>query len=185
LPGSSACRSSSAICSSRHDNGRMLPAAGVMSGLRLLAMPPVYHETFWVTVGTAAPVIALATVVSLPELISMRRLYILAEIANAGTVDPADYSDIARFWQRDLRSRVTASGLLTLLGVANLLLQALTLAAALSCLALRSDDIPLLAPVIIEPIGVLTLAATSAAVLSLKSTLQDYQRDAASRRAGK
>lgn len=123
-----------------------------------------YHAGVWLTVGAAAPVIALAAVVSKSEAAGLRNRFFTSPFSS-----PADTGDADVIVYR-------AARWLNWLITANLLLQATALAIALLSLAVERDQVPLVAPVIVEPLGLLLLAMTGSFAITLRSAPDRYAK---------
>jgi hypothetical protein len=124
-----------------------------------------FHESFWVTVGAAAPVIALASVVSIADLMGARD-----QISrNLPTPSPA----LDNAW---LDSAVTRAGRLLiwayLIGVINGALQMVTLSMALQSLADGNNVVPTIVPGIVAPLGIFLLLVS----ISMTASLRIIQR---------
>ena len=124
-----------------------------------------FHESFWVTVGAAAPVIALASVVSIADLMGARD-----QISrNLPTPSPA----LDNAW---LDSAVTRAGRLLiwayLVGVINGALQMVTLSMALQSLADGNNVVPTIVPGIVAPLGIFLLLVS----ISMTASLRIIQR---------
>jgi hypothetical protein len=101
-------------------------------------LPPVhYHESFWVTAGAAAPVIALAAIVALID-----TLQSLVNLSNPSHPFRDRVPSYASLWM----------GVIT--GMGNIALQAFVLLFALASLAHEHDAVPPLAAAICPFAGV-------------------------------
>ncbi len=124
-----------------------------------------YHESFWVTIGAAAPVIALASTVSIADARVAREFLGTALYTRAPSPERTDVA------LRALRFNTLAN----LIGFANGFLQVVMLSLALYSLATVHDQTPLIIPGIAVPLGFFLLFAGSliaASVRSLKRLLQ-------------
>jgi hypothetical protein len=115
-----------------------------------------YHEGFWLTVGAAASVIALATVVSFAEVLKAR-------LAVYSTTRPDSSPDVD-LWEWSHRLFVPAvrlgyGGISILL--INGILQLAALAMALVSLADHNDDVPMIVPEIMAPLGIFLLLVST------------------------
>lgn len=123
-----------------------------------------YHADFWLTVGAAAPVIALAAVVSKAEAADLRDKFFTSPFSR-----PADIRDVDTIMYKSAKW-------LNWLVIANLLLQVAALAIALLSLAVEHDQVPLGVPIVVEPLGVLLLAMTGSAAITLRSAPDRYAK---------
>lgn len=117
-----------------------------------------FHEGFWLVAGTAAPVVALAAVVSIGDALREG----IASIAEATPLLDAQANSAGRLKGDRLTSTTTrAARRLYALGLSNLFLQAALLAVSLVSLA---DDANLVPPwiAIVAAVGGLLLLAFSA-----------------------
>jgi len=112
-----------------------------------------FHETFWVTVGAAAPVIALAGVVPFIDSLPLGD--------RAHTAGPAGNTPGARAYR--LSSRLYTIAFI------NLMLQVAALFIALRSLADGHDAVPTVVAQITEPLGLLLLVVTGAMAIQLRS----------------
>jgi hypothetical protein len=124
-----------------------------------------FHESFWVTVGAAAPVVALASVVSIADLMGARD-----QISrNLPTPSPALDSD----W---LDSEFIRAGRLLigayLVGIINGALQMVALSMALQSLADGNNVVPTIVPRITVPLGIFLLLVS----ISMTASLRTIQR---------
>jgi len=131
-----------------------------------------YHESFWLTIGAAAPVIALAIIVSLADSFDMRVFF---KIASFPERLPAGDDSLASFYRKVIRKSRRRGGQVYALGLTNMALQAAMLAVALYSLAQRHDTIPLLLAVIVEPLGVLALAWASLGTIRMHSARRNFE----------
>jgi hypothetical protein len=107
------------------------------------------HESFWVVAGAAAPVIALAEIVSLGDAyrgLAESRMMLLT----------ASTKDFDRLW-REMRPTDTKRRRGFRAGQLNMLLQVAILALALASLEVRRDVGPLGIITIVQPIGIFLL----------------------------
>jgi hypothetical protein len=111
------------------------------------------HESFWIAVAAAAPVIALAAIVALTD---TARAAGLDRYAPDGA-DP----DLIRAAQKLLRSGYAA-------GLVNIVLQAVTLLLALLSLAAGHDQAPLIVAEITAPFGIFLLFAGGMIAIALR-----------------
>jgi hypothetical protein len=101
-----------------------------------------YHESFWIAVAAAAPVIALAAVVAFTD---------TARIGGVGQIRPADADpDLLKMVRWGIWGGYGA-------GLVNVLLQAATLLLALLSLAAGHDQAPLIVAEITAPLGIFLL----------------------------
>jgi hypothetical protein len=113
-----------------------------------------FHESFWVVAGTAAPVIALAEIVTLVDAFR--------------THDAVTGLELARNPDRRFQFLVEAQSAFRSLfggrvvGYVNILLQVAILALALECLASRRDVAPLAIVSIGEPFALVLLLVSAA-----------------------
>jgi len=123
-----------------------------------------YHPDVWLTVGAAAPVIALAAVVSKAEATDLRNKFFINPFSS-----PADTTEANVMVYR-------AARWLNRLVIVTVLLQAAALATALLSLAVDRDQVPLAVPIVVEPLGILLLAMTSSMAITLRSAPGRYAR---------
>jgi hypothetical protein len=120
-----------------------------------------YHEAFWAVVGAAAPVIALASIVSVSDM--MNHAFEWSRYRR----------DRPRRAVRELTER-SALGMLTKFSIitqaTNLVLQALALLFALLSLAAAVNMIPRWIAIVIEVIGLPRLAIGALATYRVKIT---------------
>ena len=120
-----------------------------------------FHEPFWVTVGAAAPVVALASVVSIADLMGARD-----QLSRSLRAPPALASD----W---LDSEFIRAGRLAigayLVGIINGALQMVTLSVALQSLADGDNAVPTIVPRIIAPLGIFLLLVSISMTVSLRT----------------
>jgi hypothetical protein len=104
-----------------------------------------YHESFWIAVAAAAPVVALAAIVAFTDIAGI----------SGGRRAPGDTDpDVIK-----LGRRLLWSGYAT--GLGNVLLQAVMLLLALLSLAAGHDQAPLIVAEVTTPLGVLLLLVAS------------------------
>jgi hypothetical protein len=119
-----------------------------------------FHESFWVTVGAAAPVIALASVVSIADLMGAR------DRISRNLPTPALDSD----W---LDSEFIRAGRLLiwayLIGIINGALQMVALSMALQSLADGNSVVPTIVPGILVPLGIFLLLVSTSITVSLRT----------------
>ena len=120
-----------------------------------------FHEFFWVTVGVAAPVIALASVVSIADLMGARD-----RVSRNLPTPSAPDSD----W---LDSEFIRAGRLIfgayLVGIINGALQMVALSIALESLADGNNVVPTIIPQIMVPLGILLLLVSISMTVSLRT----------------
>ena len=120
-----------------------------------------YHEAFWVVVGAAAPVIALAGIVSMSDM--MNQVFEWSRYTR----------DRPRRAVRELTER-SALGMLTKFSIitqaTNLALQALALLFALLSLAAAANMIPPWIAIVTEVLGLTRLAIGAVATHRIKIT---------------
>ena len=121
-----------------------------------------FHESFWVTVGAAAPIIALASVVSIADLMGARD--------RVSPNLPTRSSALGDDW---LDSELIRAGRLLiwayLVGVVNGALQMVTLSIALQSLADGSNVVPTIVPRIMVPLGIFLLLVSTSMTVSLRT----------------
>lgn len=121
-----------------------------------------FHESFWVTVGAAAPIIALASVVSIADLMGARDR-VSPNLLPSSSVPGDDWLD----------SELIRAGRLLiwayLVGVVNGALQMVTLSMALQSLADGSNVVPTIVPRIMVPLGVFLLLVSTSMTVSLRT----------------
>jgi hypothetical protein len=121
-----------------------------------------FHESFWVTVGAAAPVIALASVVSIADLLAAR------DQISRSLPTPSPALDSG--W---LNSAITRAGKLAiwayLVGIINGALQMVALAMALQSLADGNNVVPTIVPGIVAPLGIFLLLVSTSMTVSLRT----------------
>ena len=122
-----------------------------------------FHESFWVTVGAAAPIIALASVVSIADLMGARDRV-------SPSLSPPSSSVLGDDW---LDSELIRAGRLLiwayLVGVVNGALQLVTLSMALQSLADGSEVVPTIVPRIMVPLGIFLLLVSTSMTVSLRT----------------
>lgn len=123
-----------------------------------------YHADVWLTVGAAAPVIALAAVISKAETTDLRNKLFTTPFAS-----PADTTDVNTMVYKTARW-------LNRLVTANILLQVAALATALLSLAAEHDQVPLAVPIVVEPLGILLLAMTGSIAITVRSAPARYAK---------
>jgi hypothetical protein len=123
-----------------------------------------YHADVWLTVGAAAPVIALAAVVSKAEATDLRNKSFTNPFSS-----PEDTTDVNAMVHQIARW-------LNRLVIVNILLQVAALATALLSLAAEHDQVPLAVPVVVEPLGILLLAMTGSMAITLRSAPDRYAK---------
>jgi hypothetical protein len=134
-----------------------------------------FSESFWVTIGAAAPVIGLTVVVSLPDVLRMMEDIHRPVITAHRPPGPA----VTRVWRRLIF-------LLFALASINLLLQVGSLAVALLSLAYQQNVISPKLLAVVEPAGLLLLVLTGAVTFRVRSTIAIYREGfAAGRKAGR
>ena len=120
-----------------------------------------FHESFWVTVGAAAPVIALASVVSIADLMGTR------DQISRNLPTPSSARDSA--W---LDSAITRAGKLLiwayLVAVINGALQMVALSIALQSLADGNNVVPTILPGVVAPLGILLLLVSISMTVKLR-----------------
>lgn len=116
-----------------------------------------FHEAVWVVAGTAAPVIALAEVVSLADTVR-ESLDFFTDFMD-GSLERDHVPSTSRHWLYERRQRQTlwTEGI----GLFNLLLQAALLAVSLTSLAYQTNFIPLWLAIVAAVGGLLLLAAAT------------------------
>ncbi len=131
-----------------------------------------FHESFWVAAGAAAPVIALAVVVSLNDA-SQTQFAVGDATDRAFVVAHRDEKDVL---YRSLDKRGRSLAALTAAQLVNLVLQAGLLAVSLVSLALHRNLIPAWICVVAPTAGVLLLAYAGLAVTNAQGLMRNYQR---------
>ena len=116
-----------------------------------------FHEGFWVATGTAAPVIALAAVVSL---------------ADAGRELFSTWAEVTNFFSRLGSSTISRAVLLAALGIFNVFLQAALLAVSLVSLADGANSVPDWLAIAAAVGGVMLLAGSSLGIAGLRVMAQ-------------
>lgn len=121
-----------------------------------------FHESFWVTVGAAAPVIALASVVSIADLMGARdrvshNLPIPSPTLNSEWLD----SEFIR------AGRLLIGAYLV--GIINGALQMVALSMALQSLADSDNVVPTIIPRIMVPLGIFLLLVSISMTVSLRT----------------
>lgn len=129
-----------------------------------------FHENFWVATSTVAPVIALATVVALPDGTLIGRAQVVLDAVLKRPASPEDHvrDGLVRSAQ-DIRKRAWIAWLVTL---GNLIIQAGLLAISLSALASRQDIVPLWVAICLATGGILLLALTGMLSVELRWELE-------------
>ena len=113
------------------------------------------HESFWVVVGTAAPVIALAAIVAFTD-IARGADELDSKYPN---LDPETISQVLK---------ITISGYV--LVFVDVVLQAVTLLLTLLSLAARRDQVPLIVPEIMASLGIVLLLVSGVLTAVLRFT---------------
>lgn len=111
------------------------------------------HDSFWVVAGAAAPVIALAEIVSLGDA-AQGRTETLVTLLAVSKEKEQHYLDETKPVDKR-RRRATRTGQL------NMLLQVAILALALASLAVSRDVVPLVIVTIVQPIGLFLLLVSA------------------------
>jgi hypothetical protein len=133
-----------------------------------------YYDNFWVTVGTAAPVIALAAVVSLPDVFQARQHRFDALLPTIerflrdgpGTVNAQQrYVDLVDMTRGQTRLLKRAN----VIGLCNGFLQLIALLLALWSLADGKNVVSPNIAVIIVPLGILLLLLGTIMILRARS----------------
>lgn len=133
-----------------------------------------YHEAFWVTTGTAAPVIALASIVSTADALGARDFFtrVLPGI-RPKTADQQDWLD--RMVTRVLR----LNSWVYLAATVNGFLQMAALTFALTVLALGRDWVSPVVAEVTVPLGVLLLLVTSTLTVRVRMTQREISQELA------
>jgi hypothetical protein len=133
-----------------------------------------FHESFWVVAGTAAPVIALAVIVSLRDV-----LRDFTDDYNMTWVRPGVGDQAARAkLENELGEAAYVRNLAYGAAALNMLLQMVILTLALVSLAKRHDVIPWLIMAIIVPGGLALLLLSTLMVVMARSLRQQVMMEA-------
>lgn len=130
----------------------------------------MYHETFWIAVTAAAPVIALAAIVAFSDSSANASRMRQWQVDRPLWTFPDENRDLARAKAR------TAAGLgqvVALLCVCNTVLQAVVLAFSLSGLASRVDEMPPEVAIAAEVAGLAALASGAVVAAACRSWVDD------------
>jgi hypothetical protein len=140
-----------------------------------------FHEGFWVVTGTAAPVIALAAVVSLAE---AGRTFYLSEDPSVDAIDDVGlggFPTANAFLALDRSlSLATTAMWIAAFGIVNLLLQTALLAVSLVSLADEVSLVPSWLAVVAAVGGLLLLAVSSLGTVLLRLKSRPPDEDATS-----
>jgi hypothetical protein len=131
-----------------------------------------FHDTFWLVAGGAAPVIALASVVTFSE---ARRLESVSRVDVRVQVQDLPVSVRDRFWKA--RNRLlNLAQLLAYLQLVNLALQCWMLTTSLMSLAGNTNELPAAVVVAAEIVGIALLAVggVGAGVFSFRRSALAY-----------
>jgi hypothetical protein len=120
-----------------------------------------YREAFWLATSAAAPVIALAAVVAVPDATDIR------DATGGALMDRAE-ENAPVFFARKLARTGTA---LHRAALTNLLVQAGLLAVSLTALAIGGDVVPPWVAIVLAVGGVLILAWTAMTGVALRKDL--------------
>lgn len=131
-----------------------------------------FHESFWVATSAVAPVIALAAVVTLPDVSLVGRANTLRDRIERRQVPDAYPGERAFFIgaARDAAKWALVASLITL---ANLIIQASLLAVSLCALAVKQDIMPFWLAIILATGGVLLLALSTLVSAEQRWTLEN------------
>jgi len=121
-----------------------------------------FHESFWVTVGITAPVVAFASVVSIADLMGAR------ERVSRNLPTPSDAVDSDWLDAEFIRAGRLLIGAY-LVGIINGALQMVTLSVALQSLADGDNAVPTIVPRIIAPLGIFLLLVSISMTVSLRT----------------
>ena len=113
-----------------------------------------FHDTFWLVAGGAAPVIALASVVTFGE---ARQLESISQVEVRAQVLEMPLSVRAEFW-KDRKRLLRIAQLMAWLQIVNLALQCWILASSLMSLAHSTNELPTALVVAAEVVGIALLA---------------------------
>lgn len=108
-----------------------------------------FHENFWITVGAAAPVVALAAVVSFTD-----GIRVVESVNDLGRTAKVDWPT------KNAERGVTVLASLFVISAANIILQVVALALALTALAQGHNSVAPVLLVVGEPLSVLLLLVT-------------------------
>jgi hypothetical protein len=131
-----------------------------------------YHDSFWLATGAAAPVIALAAVVALPDIAVMERR---AWIRYAKGAIPPDLKqkDPAGDLPKQLWHAVN---LIWYVSLFNMIIQAAVLAVSLSALASEQNVVPPWIAIVPAVGGIILLAWTLAMGVRFRGTLEKVEK---------
>jgi uncharacterized membrane protein YbhN (UPF0104 family) len=134
-----------------------------------------FHESFWVATSAAAPVIALAAIVALPDLSStLAKTTQDVRTARDGRRPASGENPAADPEMAQARLEWRLSMLYWAITIVNLFAQAGLLAFSLWALADKQDLMPLGLAILLAVIGILLLAGSTMFVINLR-----YSRDSA------
>jgi hypothetical protein len=142
-----------------------------MKDARLPSMSTTFYEAFWATVGAAAPVIALASIVSTTDATSMEIAlrYPDEDIQQVRPEGPSA-EKLAAFIRLSARKGRRAIVIARGAALSNLVIQTFALAYALLSLARHGNAITPWLFVFAEPVGLILLAFSSMQVILLRGT---------------
>ena len=130
------------------------------------------HESFWVATAAAAPVVALAAIVALPDTsVAVEEVYrhrhdpVVSERARNGR-----QVIVARLWSRNMA--YVWSQLVWMVSIVNLLLQAALLAMSLLVLVYDQEVIPPWAAIVFSAGGILLLTWSSTSAAAFRRFLE-------------
>jgi hypothetical protein len=136
-----------------------------------------FHEGFWLITGTAAPVVALAAVVSLAD---AGTVHLDAMSAAVSKVRSAPTERIVDYWKwsRSFSDSITAFvALLALIGLFNLFLQAALLTVSLVSVADGDNLVPPWLAIVAAVGGLLLLIVSSFGVYGMRRLRQNREFD--------
>jgi hypothetical protein len=132
----------------------------------------VPHESFWVTVGTAAPVIALAAIVASADMRGTANDFVEHWVSNLQHAPSGASKDKFRQGvERELYRGFLSYRWAVRATTVNIVLQAATLSLALGSLAVGRDLVPLLIPLVMADLGIVLLVVSSRLILRLTDFL--------------
>jgi hypothetical protein len=123
------------------------------------------HTDFWVVVGTAAPVIALANLVAIGDGWGLREAF--SHWAKPQT-------EVQRNW---VRQGIRAGIRVYLIGTGNLVVQAFIIAAALTSLESGKDKFPTALAVPVESLGIVACLLSAVMTARWRAIVQHVQYD--------
>lgn len=161
----------------------LLSVDGLPAGCETAAVS--YHETFWLAAATAAPVIALAAVVAMPD-VSIAAYEIDEAASDAMPAATEAHALLTQIFEKAHEGRdepfemrpLTKERVSAVPGIAtfvNVLVQAALLAVALSALATAHNVLPPWVAIVLAVGGILLLTVTTRWVVMTRSKAAFFQ----------